>query len=142
MRERLQENKEKAKYYETQMKRLEEMEDSEAFLKLRVELIEVENGRLNRTIENYDKKLVQEVLKNKRIADTCNELRNENNEVKNKANEFSQCLRKLKRENEEKVKVMKVVLLLLVIYGLGKTFGLAQCKDMQNGTKIFLSTFK
>ena len=74
MRERLQENKEKAKYYETQMKRLEEMEDSEAFHKLKVELMEVESGRLNRTIENYDKKLVQEVLKNKRIADTCNEL--------------------------------------------------------------------
>lgn len=62
--------------------------------------------------------------------------------MKNKANEFSQCLRKLKRENEEKVKVMKVVLLLLVIYGLGVTFVLAQCKDMQNLTKIFLSTFK
>ena len=60
MRERLQENKEKAKY-ETQMKRLEEMEDSEAFHKLKVELIEVESGRLNRTIENNDKKLVQEV---------------------------------------------------------------------------------
>ena len=58
MRERLQENKEKAKYYETQMKRLEEMEDSEAFLKLKVELMEVESGRLNRIIEN-DKKLVQ-----------------------------------------------------------------------------------
>ena len=142
MRERLQENKEKAKYYETQMKRLEEMEDSEAFLKLKVELMEVESGRLNRIIENNDKKLVQEVLKKKRIADTCNELRNENNEVKNKANEFSQCLRKLKRENEEKGKVMKVVLLLLVIYGLGVTFVLAQCKDMQNLTKIFLSTFK
>ena len=142
MRERLQENKEKAKYYETQMKRLEEMEDSEAFLKLKVELMEVESGRLNRIIENNDKKLVQEVLKKKRIADTCNELRNENKEVKNKANEISQCLRKLKRENEEKVKVMKVVLLLLVIYGLGVTFVLAQCKDMQNLTKIFLSTFK
>lgn len=61
MRERLQENKEKAKYYETQMKRLEEMEDSEAFLKLKVELMEVESGRLNRIIENNDKKLVQEV---------------------------------------------------------------------------------
>ena len=142
MRERLQENKEKAKYYETQMKRLEEMEDSEAFLKLKVELMEVESGRLNRIIENNDKKLVQKALKNKRIADTCNELRNENNEVKNKANEFSQCLRKLKRENEEKVKFLKVVLLLLVIYGLGVTFILAQFKDMQNGIKIFLSTFK
>ena len=130
MRERLQENKEKAKYYETQMKRLEEMEDSEAFLKLKVELMEVESERLNRTIENYDKKLVQEVVKSKRIADTCNELRNENNNVKNKTNEVSQCLRKLKRENEEKIKVMKVVLLLMVIYGLGVTFVLAQCKDM------------
>ena len=59
MRERLQENKEKAKYYETQMKRLEEMEDSEAFLKLKVELMEVESGRLNRIIKNNDKKLVQ-----------------------------------------------------------------------------------
>ena len=66
MRERLQENKEKAKYYETQMKRLEEMEDSEAFLKLKVELMEVESGRLNRIIENNDKKLVQEVLKKKK----------------------------------------------------------------------------
>lgn len=67
MRERLQENKEKAKYYETQMKRLEEMEDSEAFLKLKVELMEVESGRLNRIIENNDKKLVQEVLKKKEL---------------------------------------------------------------------------
>ena len=142
MRERLQENKEKAKYYETQMKRLEEMEDSEAFLKLKVELMEVESERLNRTIENYDRKLVQEVVKNKRIADTCNELRNENNNVKNKTNEVSQCLRELKRENEEKIKIMKVFLLLMVIYGLGVTFVLAQCKDIQNGTKIFLNAFK
>ena len=74
MREKLQENKEKAKYYETQMKRLEKMKDSETFLKLKVELMEVESEGLNRTIENYEKKLVQEVLKNKRIADNCNEI--------------------------------------------------------------------
>ena len=74
MREKLQENKEKAKYYETQMKHLEKMKDSETFLKLKVELMEVESEGLNRTIENYEKKLVQEVLKNKRIADTCNEI--------------------------------------------------------------------
>ena len=61
--------------------------------------------------------------------------------MKSKTNEISQCLRKLKRENEEKINVMKVVLLLLVIYGLGVTFVLAQCKDMQNGKKIFLDTF-
>ena len=41
--------------------------------------------------------------------------------MKSKTNEISQCLRKLKRENEEKINVMKVVLLLLVIYGLGVT---------------------
>ena len=122
MRERLQENKEKSKNYETRMKRFEELEDSEAFLKLKVELMEVETERLNRTIENYDKKLVQEVQKNKRIADTSNELRNENNNVKNKTNEIIQCLKNRKKENEEKVKVMKVMLLLLVIYGLGVTF--------------------
>ena len=122
MRERLQENKEKSKYYEARMKRFEEMEDSEAFLKLNIELMEEETERLNRAIGNYDKKLVQEVEKNKRIADTCNELRNENNNVKNKSNQISQCLRNLKTENEEKVKVMKVMLLLLVIYGLGVTF--------------------
>ena len=121
MRERLQENKEKSKYYETRMKYFEEMEDSQAFLKLKVELMEVETERLNRTIENYDKKLVQEMDKSKRIADTCHDLRNENNNLKNKTNEISESFRNSKRENEEKVKVMKVMLLLLVVYGVGVT---------------------
>lgn len=142
MRERLQENKEKIKYYETQTKRLEEMEDLEASLKLKLELMEVESERLNRTIENYDKKLVQEVVKYENIADTCSELQNENNNLRIKANEISERLRKHKRENEENVKRITVVFLLVVIYGLGVTCVLAQYADLQNGTKIFLNTFK
>ena len=142
MRERLQENKKKTKYYETQMKRLKEMEDLQASLKLKLELMEVESERCNRTIENYDKKLVQEVVKYKRIADTCSELRNENNNLRIKTKEISERLRKGTRENKKNVKLLIVVLLFVVMYGLGVTFLLAQGEDLQNGTKIFLNAFK